>query len=70
MHPIIILYPKIFPPQRTITALNGLQTNAAVLEEIRKSGEMGSRRPTRFAQMPRDLRRVGLEVSGAGEGGV
>lgn len=50
----------IFVLQRAVTALNGLQTNAQVLEQIRKAG---SKVP--FSEMPRMyqyLERTGLKV--------
>ena len=53
------------PPQHThtiqgaVTALNGLQTNAAVLEQIRRSG---SRRPKEMTEIYHYLQRINLKV--------
>jgi hypothetical protein len=47
-----------------VTALNGLQTNAAVLEQIRQSGV---RRPKEMTQMYHFLHRINLKVREHGE---
>ena len=57
--PLTIILPFSLSTQHTVTALNGLQTNAAVLEQIRRSGV---RHPKEMSDMYHFLARTNMKV--------
>ena len=52
------------PSQRAVAALNGLQTNASVLEQIRRDRKKDGRKPRdlKLTKMCQYLERTGLKV--------
>ena len=55
----LTIYHFFLAPQHAVTALNGLQTNAAVLEQIRRSGV---RHPKEMSDMLHFLARTNMKV--------